>query len=124
MIEAMACGTPILAFHCGSVPEVVEDGLTGRVVSSMVEAVQALPEVLALDRVAVRRRFEQRFSAERMGRNYAKVYRALLHKVRRAGVPGPELHWASKRETSSSTIMPSSDEALKGPVHTSGAMAP
>ncbi len=61
MIEAMACGTPVLAFRCGSVPEVIDDGLTGRIVDSMPEAVAALPEVLSLDRRAVRRRFEERF---------------------------------------------------------------
>jgi glycosyltransferase involved in cell wall biosynthesis len=58
MIEAMACGTPVLAFRCGSVPEIVEDGLTGRIVSSVDEAVQAIPELLALDRKVIRTRFE------------------------------------------------------------------
>src|SRR6202040_798656 len=62
MIEAMACGTPVLAFRCGSVPEIVEDGVTGRIVSTLGEALHALPEALALDRAAVRRRFEERFS--------------------------------------------------------------
>ena len=54
MIEAMACGTPVLAFRCGSVPEVIEDGLTGKVVNSEVEAIAALPEILSYDRRAVR----------------------------------------------------------------------
>jgi glycosyltransferase involved in cell wall biosynthesis len=62
MIEAMACGTPVLAFRAGSVPEIVEDGLTGRIVSNIEEAVQAVPDLLALDRKAIRARFEQRFS--------------------------------------------------------------
>lgn len=77
MIEAMACGTPILAFHNGSVPEVIEDGITGYIVSSMDEAMSALPRVIGLDRRAVRRRFEERFTAARMAREYVNVYRSL-----------------------------------------------
>jgi len=78
MIEAMACGTPVLAFRCGSVPEVVEDGLTGKVVDSEEEAVAALLEILSYDRRAVRRRFEERFTAARMARGYVSAYRKLL----------------------------------------------
>ena len=62
MIEAMASGTPMLAFPGGSVPEIIEDGLTGYIVSNIEEAVQAIPDLLALDRKAIRARFEQRFS--------------------------------------------------------------
>ncbi len=79
-IEAMACGTPVLAFRCGSVPEIVEDGLTGRIVSSVDEAVQAIPELLALDRKSVRARFEERFSSRRMASDYLKIYQMLLRK--------------------------------------------
>jgi glycosyltransferase involved in cell wall biosynthesis len=82
MIEAMACGTPVLAFRQGSVPEIVEDRITGRVVDSVEEAVAALPEVLALDRHAVRRRFEERFSAARMAKDYVAVYRSSLRDAR------------------------------------------
>jgi len=78
MIEAMACGTPVLAFRCGSVPEIVEDGLTGAIVETMEEAIVALPRVIALDRKKVRQRFDQRFSAARMARDYVGVYRSLL----------------------------------------------
>ena len=78
MIEAMACGTPVLAFRCGSVPEIVEDGLTGAIVDTMEEAIAALPRVIALDRKKVRQRFEQRFSATRMAKDYVDVYRSLL----------------------------------------------
>ena len=74
MIEAMACGTPVLAFGHGSVPEVIEDGITGRIVSSMEEAVAAVPQVLALDRRKVRQRFEERFTVERMARDYVALY--------------------------------------------------
>ena len=68
MIEAMACGTPVLALRRGSVEEVVEDGLTGRIVDSVEEATVTLPHVMALDRRAVRRRFEERFTATRMAK--------------------------------------------------------
>jgi len=78
MIEAMACGTPVLAFRCGSVPEVVEDGITGVIVDTMDEAVAALPRVIAIDRKKVRLRFEQRFSAARMAKDYVALYRLLL----------------------------------------------
>ena len=86
LIEAMACGTPVVAFRRGSVPEVVDDGVTGRIVDSLEEAVAVLPEVLALDRRAVRRRFEERFSAERMARDYLKVYRSMLTVPSRPGL--------------------------------------
>jgi glycosyltransferase involved in cell wall biosynthesis len=78
MIEAMACGTPVLAFSGGSVPEIIDEGVTGRIVNTVEQAIVALPEVLALDRRAVRRRFEERFSAARMAKDYVRVYRALL----------------------------------------------
>jgi glycosyltransferase involved in cell wall biosynthesis len=78
MIEAMACGTPVLAFRRGSVPEVVDDGLTGRIVENIEEAILTLPRVLSLDRRAVRRRFEERFTSTRMAKNYLRVYKALL----------------------------------------------
>jgi glycosyltransferase involved in cell wall biosynthesis len=77
MIEAMACGTPVLAFKCGSVPEIIDDGVTGRIVSTVEEAVRVLPEVLALDHRAIRQRFEQRFSAARMAKDYVRIYRWL-----------------------------------------------
>ncbi|MET3840569.1 glycosyltransferase family 4 protein [Bradyrhizobium sp. OAE829] len=77
MIEAMACGTPVLAFGGGSVPEIVEDGLTGCIVSSVDEAVRAIPELLALDRKVIRARFEERFSALRMASDCLKIYSIL-----------------------------------------------
>jgi glycosyltransferase involved in cell wall biosynthesis len=78
MIEAMACGTPVLAFRCGSVPEVIEDGVTGKVVDSEEEAIAALPAILSYDRRAVRQRFEVRFTATRMADDYVSTYRHLL----------------------------------------------
>jgi len=78
VIEAMACGTPVLAVRNGSVPEIVDEGITGIIVDTMDEAVRLLPRVIALDRRAVRRRFEERFSAERMAKEYLATYRSLL----------------------------------------------
>jgi len=82
MIEAMACGTPVLAFRCGSIPEVIEDGVTGKVVDSEQEAVAALPELLSYDRRAVRQRFDERFTAARMAKDYVSTYRQLLRMPR------------------------------------------
>ena len=78
MIEAMACGTPILAFRCGSVAEVIDDGVTGRVVDNEEEAIAVLPALLSYDRCAVRQRFEERFTATRMAKDYVSTYRDLL----------------------------------------------
>ena len=78
MIEAMACGTPVLAFRRGSVSEIIDEGITGFVVDGMDEAGPALSRVLKLDRHAVRRRFEERFSAARMAKDYVKLYRTML----------------------------------------------
>jgi glycosyltransferase involved in cell wall biosynthesis len=78
MIEAMACGTPVLALRRGSVEEVVDDGLTGHIVDSIEQATVTLPHVLGLDRRAVRWRFEERFTATRMANNYVRVYDSLL----------------------------------------------
>jgi glycosyltransferase involved in cell wall biosynthesis len=78
LIESMACGTPVLAFRRGSVPEIVDEGVTGSIVATPGEAIRALPGVLSLDRHAVRRRFEERFSASRMAADYLKLYRSML----------------------------------------------
>jgi len=77
MIEAMSCGTPVIAWRHGSVPEVVEDGRSGFIVDSMQEALAALDKAARLDRLGVRTRFEERFSAARMAQDYLSVYRAL-----------------------------------------------
>ena len=78
MIEAMACGTPVLAFEGGSVREVVDQGITGVVVNSLPEAIRMAPVVMALDRREVRRRFEQRFTAGRMAGQYVRFYEQLV----------------------------------------------
>jgi glycosyltransferase involved in cell wall biosynthesis len=74
MIEAMACGTPVIAFDCGSVPEVIHDGVTGFVVGSVAEALAAVRRLADLDRRRIRSQFELRFSATAMARRYLALY--------------------------------------------------
>jgi glycosyltransferase involved in cell wall biosynthesis len=78
MIEAMACGTPVIAFRRGSVSEIIEDGLTGFVVDSVEEAVEATHRVSSLDRRFCRKVFEQRFSAQRMCKDYLGAYERVI----------------------------------------------
>jgi glycosyltransferase involved in cell wall biosynthesis len=78
MIEAMACGTPVIAYSRGSVPEVLEDGVTGWIVEGIEEAVQAVKRVPALSRTRCRQVFEERFSASRMAHDYLQIYTRLL----------------------------------------------
>jgi glycosyltransferase involved in cell wall biosynthesis len=85
MIEAMACGTPTLAFRCGSVPEILSP-LTGQIVETMDEAVSAVESLLATDRRAIRRAFEARFTASRMARDYVSLYESIAA-VRETSVP-------------------------------------
>src|SRR5215216_6062857 len=75
MIEAMACGTPVIAFRSGSVPEVIEDGTSGFVVDGEVEAAAALSRIEDLDRRHVRQAFERRFATRRMTEDYLRIYR-------------------------------------------------
>jgi len=77
MIEAMACGTPVIGWNCGSVPEVLDDGISGRIVASEDEAVVAVAEVAAFSRAAVRAAFEQRFTAAVMAQRYVELYQRL-----------------------------------------------
>lgn len=77
MIEAMACGTPVIAFDCGSVCEVVDPGVTGYIVRTVDEAVAAVRKIPDLPRAAVRSAFEARFTVERMARDYVRIYRQL-----------------------------------------------
>ena len=83
MIEAMACGTPVIAYRRGSVPEVIENGKTGFIVEDMEGALAAVERVGALSRQRCRREFEQRFSARRMARDYLAVYRAIINSADR-----------------------------------------
>jgi len=78
MIEAMACGTPVIAYNRGSVPEIIEENLTGFIVEDEISATSAVARLAELDRRAVRQRFEARFTARRMALDYLAVYRSLM----------------------------------------------
>jgi glycosyltransferase involved in cell wall biosynthesis len=85
MIEAMACGTPVVAYRSGSVPEVLEDGVTGFIVDGEEQAIKAVKEAGRLDRSRIRARFEERFAAGRMARQYEESYRKLIGRGARHG---------------------------------------
>jgi glycosyltransferase involved in cell wall biosynthesis len=74
MIEAMACGTPVLGFGCGSVREVISEGITGFIVNNVDEAIATVPRLLALDRHRVRRQFDEKFTAAKMAKSYVSLY--------------------------------------------------
>src|SRR5215468_3797705 len=74
MIEAMACGTPVIAFGCGSVPEVIQEGVTGFVVDSFDEALSAIDRIKTIERRRVRTTFERRLTAGRMSEDYVRIY--------------------------------------------------
>ncbi|MGY6120140.1 glycosyltransferase family 4 protein [Paraburkholderia strydomiana] len=83
MIEAMACGTPVIAFNRGSVPEVIKHGVTGYIVDDVRGAVEALTQLEALSRSEIREHFIGRFSAQLMAQHYADVYTSLVHRATR-----------------------------------------
>jgi glycosyltransferase involved in cell wall biosynthesis len=97
-IEAMACGTPVIAWNCGAVPEIVDDGVTGFIVDNEAEAVTAVKRLAMLDRARVRSVFERRFTVERMAQDYLSAYRSLAGvqrdaaRLRRAAGNGRSLH--------------------------------
>jgi glycosyltransferase involved in cell wall biosynthesis len=110
MIESMACGTPVIAFRHGSVPEVIDDGVTGFVVENVEQAVGAVERVAGLSRATCRRTFERRFSVRRMTDDYLTVYRSLAESTGKMSdgastiLPRPRssapLHLLDGRETS------------------------
>jgi glycosyltransferase involved in cell wall biosynthesis len=89
-IEAMACGTPVVAFRCGAAPEVIDPGLTGFVVDTLDDAVAAVARIGTLDRARVRAAFERRFSVERMADDYLAAYASLAEPAT-AAAPGGSL---------------------------------
>ena len=110
MIEAMACGTPVIAFKSGSVPEVVDHGITGFVVSDEEEAVRALGRLGELDRRRVRAQFEKRFSSRRMAAENICYYEALVsekHAVLAEGTGSNSLRGSATSDQSESKIDPS-----------------
>jgi glycosyltransferase involved in cell wall biosynthesis len=78
MIEAMACGTPVIAYREGAVPEIMEEGHTGFIVGELEDAVEAARRVPKLSRRRCREVFEQRFTATRMANDYVQIYRRLI----------------------------------------------
>ncbi len=82
MAEALACGTPVIAFNRGSVPEIIEDGRTGFIVNNVEEAVRAIKKIKSLERKNCRKRAEERFSQEKMVENYERVYQRILKRRR------------------------------------------
>lgn len=89
MIEAMACGTPVIAYRAGSVPEVIDEGVTGFIVDSEEEAVQAVKNLARIDRRTVRARLEERFTSDRMARAYVQHYQQLASIVPQVAADPP-----------------------------------
>jgi len=87
MIEALACGTPVIAWNCGSVPEIITHGKTGYIVESMPQAIKALKNIGNISRDECRTIFEQRFSATAMANNYIEMYEKMWRRTRK------ELRW-------------------------------
>jgi hypothetical protein len=79
MIEALACGTPVIGWRNGSVPEIIEDGVTGFVADDMEQAVRGVEQITELSRWTCRKAFEERFDASRMAADYVDVYRRLRY---------------------------------------------
>lgn len=110
MIEAMSCGTPVIAFRCGSVPEVIDHGRSGFIVDTLDEAVDAVGQLSHLSRATVRQTFDRRFTAERMARDYVEIYRNLSSGrdfasmfdspdlTRKAGGDRPDSNWSEGHE--------------------------
>ncbi|HEY4660645.1 MAG TPA: glycosyltransferase family 4 protein [Terriglobales bacterium] len=104
MIEAMACGTPVIAYPFGSVPEVVEDGISGYLVSDIPAAVKAVKEIGKIDRKKVRKHFENNFTADRMALDYLKIYeRMVSRKKTPLTASSGVLNWMKLPSPSSST---------------------
>jgi glycosyltransferase involved in cell wall biosynthesis len=106
MIEAMACGTPTIAFRQGSVPEIIDNGVTGFVVENIDESVAALAKVQYFDRARCRRVFEQRFSASRMAADYLRTYERVIDAKRRSR---PKLIEAKEKPRPKATRRPSGE---------------
>lgn len=88
MIEAMACGTPVIAYRRGSVPEVLVEGVTGFTVTTLEDAINAVERVSRINRKQCRQVFEERFSASRMAQDYLAIYQQLLESAEHLTVPG------------------------------------
>ncbi|OVE75319.1 glycosyl transferase, partial [bacterium F11] len=78
MIEAMACGVPVIAYRRGSVPEIIEEGVTGYIVDTFEEAIKAAQKVGSIDRQKCRQKFEEKFTADRMAQDYISTYEKII----------------------------------------------
>ena len=103
MIEAMACGTPVIAYPFGSVPEIMTDGVSGFVVQDVNGALDAIQKVDQLDRKRVRAYFEQRFTTERMASDYMAIYERVVRKKKKAPASTGVLNWMNVTSPSSTT---------------------
>src|ERR1700742_139243 len=92
MIEGMACGTPVIAYNRGSVPEIIDEGLTGFIVEDEISAIAAVDRLAGLDRDVIRKQFEARFTARRMALDYLEAYRSLTEEA------GPRIRLVSSAE--------------------------
>jgi glycosyltransferase involved in cell wall biosynthesis len=110
MIEAMSAGTPVIAWRNGSVPEIVEPGVTGFIVKCLDEALEALNRVGTLDRLNVRKRFKDRFTVDRMAKDYLMLYRRLADDARSSS-RSPA--FAESRWRPESRLVGSAKESLK-----------
>jgi glycosyltransferase involved in cell wall biosynthesis len=89
MIESLACGTPVVAFDCGSVPEVLEDGKTGFIVQSVTKAVEALQKIETISRPLCRQEFERRYTSKRMAENYLRIFEELVRTAASPQIKSP-----------------------------------
>jgi glycosyltransferase involved in cell wall biosynthesis len=104
MIEAMACGTPVIAYPLGSVPEIVRDGLTGFLVHNIGSAVNAVNRIGEIDRLNCRRHFDRHFTDERMALDYVKIYRRLVREDSSPlAIDDGALNWIDLTSPSSTT---------------------
>jgi glycosyltransferase involved in cell wall biosynthesis len=87
MIESLACGTPVIGYECGSVPEVLKHGVTGFIVRDQAQAIEAAKNIASIDRRRCREAFERRFSAGTMAQRYVQVYQALIDARSDSGMP-------------------------------------
>lgn len=104
MIEAMACGVPVIAYRRGSVPEIIEDGISGRLVHDIDSAVEAVGRLAEIDRRVCRRRFEERFTAKRMAQDYLTIYQGLAKtEPKSMALTEGDLSWMKLESPSSTT---------------------
>lgn len=103
MIEALACGLPVIAYPLGSVPEIIDHGVTGFMVSNIDEAVRAVARLSSIDRRNCRAAFERRFTAERMAQDYLSLYHHIKRETESVAITDGELRWMKLEPPSSTT---------------------